>query len=784
LRSAREGENGRALRSRDDGDHFTLSGGQSVVLTSGPLGLDLLGLDLGTIGAPTRVNVYVRDFEGEVSGLAQLQTTIRDRLGEVRARSSTPMKAGAGLSLTLHQPSDVVVFRLVLAGSGRLAAVHLQAVPVREEAEPELGAGTEHWMAAVPSRLRKQVSAEYRWAQLSAFIGQLERLDAEIAAAAKAEDSTQQQTVALLRGTRESLSAASGKLQAYRAEMRPRAVVRTPEAELITGVGPLAEGDSAVPQNTKAAQIIQTAVERFERLGLRAAVRHIFEQASPTSRASYCEFLALSICPLDYQACLRALWIAYGCDPKPSRAERVALRMFRCGDLDNAATLMRLAGEKPHTTFSAEARPLIELHVRPPALAARRPTGRKPRRGTAPNVAYVAASALPHQISGYTVRTHELLRSLVDKRVEVLCHLRPGLRLNMEGVQARRLGDHLDYELDDVPYWAHERSSGEMIHIAQAADVLESALRRQGATIVHAASNYRNALPALVAARRLGLPFVYEVRGLWELTRASKHAGWEATQRFELDRRWELETARGADHVLTISESLKAELVEAGVPGETVSILPNAVDPERHAPRAYDVKLAGRFGLAREDLVVFYAGSMVPYEGLDDLIRAVALARAEGVGLRLILVGDGESRADLERLTHEEEASDYVSFVGRVPPDEVQGYMSLADVIALPRKPFKVCEVVPPLKPFEAMAMGKAVVVSDLPALREVVRDGETGLVCRPADPAHLATVLRRLQEDRDLTTRLGEAGRAWVTANRTWSANAATLVQLYHMLG
>jgi glycosyltransferase involved in cell wall biosynthesis len=115
-----------------------------------------------------------------------------------------------------------------------------------------------------------------------------------------------------------------------------------------------------------------------------------------------------------------------------------------------------------------------------------------------------------------------------------------------------------------------------------------------------------------------------------------------------------------------------------------------------------------------------------------------------------------------------------------VPPDEVMRYLSLADAVTLPRKAFKVCNVVSPLKPFEGMAMAKPVVLTDLPVLREIVQHDVTGLLAAPDSPQDLARTLIRLAADADLRTRLGKAARGWVLQERSWSAAASALNSIY----
>ena len=287
----------------------------------------------------------------------------------------------------------------------------------------------------------------------------------------------------------------------------------------------------------------------------------------------------------------------------------------------------------------------------------------------------------------------------------------------------------------------------------------------------------------MIAARRIGVPFIYEVRGLWQLTAATRNSGWEATERYHLDQDLERDVAFHADRVLTITRGVADELEQAGVPVEKISILPNGVDPDAFAPRKRDPRLASELDIHEDDFVLVYVGSLTPYEGLDDLIKAVALLRGRNRQVRAIIVGDGDARSELEATAHRCGMLDSITFVGERPSVQAANYLSLADAVALPRKPFKVCEIVSPLKPFEAMAMEKPVILSDLAALREIINHGETGLLCRPADPAHLADVIEQLITQPTLRASLGCNARGWVAANHSWSANAKRLKELYSEL-
>ncbi|HIF49909.1 MAG TPA: glycosyltransferase [Cytophagales bacterium] len=185
-----------------------------------------------------------------------------------------------------------------------------------------------------------------------------------------------------------------------------------------------------------------------------------------------------------------------------------------------------------------------------------------------------------------------------------------------------------------------------------------------------------------------------------------------------------------------------------------------------------------------EKVVLGYIGSFVEYEGLDILLQAVAKIRNEvGEYFRVILVGDGLVFDELVEMSRFLGINDIVTFTGRVPHDDVQGYYSLIDITAFPRKGKRVCELVSPLKPFEAMAMKKAVIASDVQALAEIIEDGKTGLLHKKDDVDSLAECIKKLVLDDKLRNELASEGRKWVEEHRTWDAVTKFVAEKYNEL-
>ena len=238
---------------------------------------------------------------------------------------------------------------------------------------------------------------------------------------------------------------------------------------------------------------------------------------------------------------------------------------------------------------------------------------------------------------------------------------------------------------------------------------------------------------------------------------------------------------------MTLSQTMRADILSrGGIDADRVTVVPNAVDIASFTPGLRDEALARSLGIEPDETVVGYISSFTAYEGIAYLIEAVALLRQRERRVRLLLVGDGEERANLEAVARQTGllADGTVIFAGRVPHREIERYYRTIDVFVVPRTNDRVSQLVTPLKPYEAMAMEKALVVSAVGALLEIVEEGVTALTFTPEDPLSLADAMEPLVNDRTARATLGEAARAWVAANRTWEQNGRRYLELYQRLG
>ena len=298
--------------------------------------------------------------------------------------------------------------------------------------------------------------------------------------------------------------------------------------------------------------------------------------------------------------------------------------------------------------------------------------------------------------------------------------------------------------------------------------------------ILHAHSPVLNALPTLAVGRAKGIPVVYEIRAFWEDAAADLGTAREWGPRYRLTRAMETRALQRADAVTTICEGLRGDMLARGIPADKITVIPNAVDPSQFRfAGAPDEALIKKYGLARGATLGF-AGSFYAYEGLDLLLRAMPLVLRSMPQARLLLLGGGPQDENLRALAARLGIGDAVHFTGRVPHAEMARYYSVMDVMVYPRIARRLTDLVTPLKPLEAMAMGKLVVASDVGGHRELIRDGDNGHLFPAGSSEALAHRLIGVLQTPDAWSAVVARGREYVERERTWQASVARYRAVY----
>ena len=309
-----------------------------------------------------------------------------------------------------------------------------------------------------------------------------------------------------------------------------------------------------------------------------------------------------------------------------------------------------------------------------------------------------------------------------------------------------------------------------------------SIIAREAPAIIHAASGYRGyelALKALPIGARLGIPVIYEVRSFHEHLWGA--GGTTASKWTRLRMAQEERCMREAACVVTISQAMRRALIERGVPERKIHVVPNAVGDEFLEPApATGPALRRSLGIVDETVVIGYVSNLSRREGHDVLIRAVATLHAAGRDVRCLIVGDGSIRDELEKLARRLGVADRTIFTGEVDHQTVRGYYEAIDVFVVPRRADYAADYVTPLKPYEALALGRPLIMSDRPVAAEIVGNQERGLLFRTGDHEHLAATIADLLDHPDRRRTLVDAGRVWIESERTWHRNAEAYRRIY----
>jgi PEP-CTERM/exosortase A-associated glycosyltransferase len=399
-----------------------------------------------------------------------------------------------------------------------------------------------------------------------------------------------------------------------------------------------------------------------------------------------------------------------------------------------------------------------------------------------PRILHVLDHSLPHH-SGYTFRTRAIMKAQQYAGWDVA------------GITSVR-----HYQHDIIRAEPSEAVDGLTFHrtlaqtsgpallreyreISVLADAIVALYQNWPFDILHAHSPALNGLAAAWAAQRLGLPLVYEIRAFWEDAAVGNGTGSEGSAKYRLTRALENHVVAKADAIAVICEGLRGDLIERGVHPSKIMVSPNGVDMELFGnPPAKDAGLAEEIGLTGKD-VIGYIGSFYDYEGLDDLITAMAHLQGAAKDAHLLMVGGGPMADALRAQAAASPAADRIHFIGRVPHEQVERYYSLIDILAYPRKSMRLTDLVTPLKPLEAMAQGRLVAASDVGGHKELIEDGVTGALFPADDPKGAALAFEKLFANRAGWDDRRIAARHFVESQRNWKDNIHRYDPVYHLL-
>jgi glycosyltransferase involved in cell wall biosynthesis len=290
--------------------------------------------------------------------------------------------------------------------------------------------------------------------------------------------------------------------------------------------------------------------------------------------------------------------------------------------------------------------------------------------------------------------------------------------------------------------------------------------------IYERASLYSTA--GVLLARELERPLIVELNSPLSVEQAT----YRATGLGDLAARAERWALARADAILAVSTPLRDYAISLGAEPDRVHVVPNGVDAELFKPGEPDLEVRKRWGLD-DDPVLGFVGGLRPWHGVEVLPELLSRLVGRFPDLRLVIVGDGQLRGELERDLEERGLAHGAVFTGSLPHEKVAALIHRFDVALAPYPRPAHAFYFSPLKLFEYMACGAPVVAASLGQIAEVVRDGETGLLYPPGEFDALVASCERLLEDPDLRRRMGRAAAKEIHGRYTWDHNAARVIDL-----
>ena len=379
--------------------------------------------------------------------------------------------------------------------------------------------------------------------------------------------------------------------------------------------------------------------------------------------------------------------------------------------------------------------------------------------------------------NGYAVRTAQIANALNHTGIQVFACTRLGYPWDLFGSDIDErpestIHDGLEYQhFFDVKKRIYGPDSK---YINAYTEKLFIEALKKNVSVIHAYSSYSNGLAANAAASRLNILSVYEMRGLWHLSRAVKEPSYESSEHFTYCEQMELAAANGADRVVTLNMSMKNWCIDRGVNPNKISIVPNGIVPNGEFDRSVKSPVEDKhFQLG-------FIGSITEYEGLEDLIHAISLLTKLGHNIHCKIAGTGEFLHPLRRLCKTLKLTDNVEFLGHIEGQKILGFYRSLDLAVVVRKNSTMTRLIPPLKLAESLSLGVPTLITDLPALREILGERASLFIACPDNPSSICNQIIEIMGKPDESEALSGLLKNRIDREYNWQTNSSNYLKIY----
>lgn len=241
-------------------------------------------------------------------------------------------------------------------------------------------------------------------------------------------------------------------------------------------------------------------------------------------------------------------------------------------------------------------------------------------------------------------------------------------------------------------------------------------------------------------------PFILEIRDIWPESIVTVGAMRRSPVMRLLE--WlERRMYAAADHIVTVGDGYRDQLLARNVPPEKISVVPNGVDVRRFRPRPPNDDLRRRWQ-GEGKFVCAYVGTVGMAHGLEVVLKAAQqLQQAGRSDVQFWIVGDGAERARLEKLAHESGLTS-ITFTGMIPKGDIDDVIASCDACLVHLRGTELFGTVIPSKVFETMALNIPIIMGVLGQAQRIVLEGHGGVAMTPDDPASLIECIDEIRRD------------------------------------
>lgn len=382
--------------------------------------------------------------------------------------------------------------------------------------------------------------------------------------------------------------------------------------------------------------------------------------------------------------------------------------------------------------------------------------------------------------SGYTFRSHSILHAQQKRGWKPIALTSPKHEENWKGSTADK------EEIHGVCYYrtgGQQRGNvplaNELRLMVRLTKRLYDVARRETPALLHAHSPVLNALPALWVGRKLKIPMVYEIRAFWEDAAVDHGTYGSESWKYKAVHLLETWTCRRVAQTAVLCHGIKDDLIKRGIAADKITPVFNGINVEDFAPCAPDAEYQRAWQLEGKKVIGFI-GSFYRYEGLDLLVEAVARLLEMRIDAVLLLVGGGEMEAALKMQVERLHLGGRVIMPGRIAHERIPGVYALIDILVYPRYRMRLTDLVTPLKPLEAMAMGKALIASDVGGHRELIQNERTGLLFPAGNVPALVDAIVQSLRNADLRRVREAQAKDWVQKEHSWDKTTSAYCKIY----